>query len=136
VVDLSEFKYPASFKGKHLGVFILVILLFLGGAIHAIIGLGLIFAVSGELIYNVYTLLYGVFTIIFAYCLWAGKKSGLLGTIIVSLFVIVVDVSAVLGVSLIAGVPRTAALGEIVYSLFVSVYLFQPKIIKVFKEPN
>jgi hypothetical protein len=136
MVDLSEFKYPASFKGRHPGVFVLAILQVLGGAIHAIIGLGLIFAVSGELVYNVYTFLYGVFNIIFAYGLWTGKKSGWLGTIIVSLFVIVVDVSAVLGVSLIAGVPRTAALGEIVYSLVVLLYLFQPKIIQVFKEAN
>ncbi len=38
---LSEFKYPASFKGKYAGVFVLTIVQFLGGAIHAIIGLGL-----------------------------------------------------------------------------------------------
>ena len=136
MVDLSEFKYPDSFKGIYLGIFVLAILQLLGGAIHAAIGLGLVFAGSGELVYNVYTFLYGVFNIIFAYGLWAGKKSGWLGTITVSLFVIVVDVSAVLGVSLIAGVPRTAALGEIVYSLVVLVYLFQPKIVKVFKEAN
>jgi len=133
---LSEFKYPASFKGRYPGVFVLAILQFLGGAIHVAIGLGLTFAMSGEMVYNVYTFLYGVFSIIFAYGLWAGKKSGWLGTIIVSLFVIVVDVSAVLGVSLIAGVPRTAALGEIVYSLVVLLYLFQPKIVRVFKEAN
>ena len=133
---MSEFKYPASFKGRYPGVFVLAILQFLGGAIHVAIGLGLTFAMSGEMVYNVYTFLYGVFSIIFAYGLWAGKKSGWLGTIIVSLFVIVVDVSAVLGVSLIAGVPRTAALGEIVYSLVVLLYLFQPKIIRVFKEAN
>ena len=53
-----------------------------------------------------------------------------------SLFVIVVDISAVLDVSLIAGVPRAATLGEIVYSLVVMAYLFQPKIIKLFKEAN
>ena len=133
---MSEFKYPASFKGRYPGVFVLAILQFLGGAIHVPIGLGLTFAMSGEMVYNVYTFLYGVFSIIFAYGLWAGKKLGWLGTIIVSLFVIVVDVSAVLGVSLIAGVPRTAALGEIVYSLVVLLYLFQPKIIRVFKEAN
>ena len=133
---MSEFKYPASFKGRYPGVFVLAILQFLGGAIHVAIGLGLTFAMSGEMVYNVYTFLYGVFSIIFAYGLWAGKKSGWLGTIIVSLFVIVVDVSAVLGVSLIAGVPRTAALGEIVYSLVVLLYLFQPKIVRVFKEAN
>ena len=135
-MDLSEFKYPDSFKGRYPGVFVLVILQFLVGAIHAAIGLGLVLAASGELGYNVYTFLYGVFTIIFAYGLWAGKKSGCLGTIIVSILVIVVDVSAVLGMSLIAGVPRPAALGEIVYSLVVMVYLFQPKIIKLFKETN
>ena len=135
-MDLSEFKYPDSFKGRYPGVFVLVILQFLVGAIHAAIGLGLVFAASGELSYNVYTFLYGVFTIIFAYGLWSGKKSGYLGTIIVSILVIVVDVSAFLGMSLIAGVPRAAALGEIVYSLVVMAYLFQPKIIKMFKEAN
>ncbi len=135
-MDLSEFKYPDSFKGRYPGVFVLVILQFLVGAIHAAIGLGLVFAASGELGYNVYTFLYGVVTIIFAYGLWSGKKSGYLGTIIVSILVIVVDVSAFLGMSLIAGVPRAAALGEIMYSLVVMVYLFQPKIIKLFKEAN
>ena len=136
MMNLGEFKYPSSFKGRHPGVFVLAILQVLGGAVHAIIGLGLIFAVYGKLHYNVYTFLYGVFIIIFAYGLWTGKKSGWLGTIIVSLFVIVVDVSAVLGVSLIAGVPMAAALGEIVYSFVVLLYLFQPRIIQVFKEAS
>jgi len=135
-MDLSEFKYPASFKGKHPGVFVLTIVQLLGGAIHAIIGLGLIYAASGELVYNVYTLLYGVFSIIFAYGLWAGKKSGWLGTIIVSLFVIVVDVSTVLDIRLIAGVPRTAAFGEIFISIIFIAYLLLPKIVRVFKEAN
>jgi hypothetical protein len=136
MMDLSEFKYPDSFSGRYPGVFVPIILQFLVGTMHAAIGLGLVFAASGELGYNVYTLFYGVFTIIFAYGLWAGKKSGYLGTIIVSILVIVVDISAVLGMSLIAGVPRAAALGEIVYSLVVLVYMFQPKIIKLFKEAN
>jgi hypothetical protein len=135
-MDLSEFKYPDSFKGRYPGVFVLVILQFLVGSIHAAIGLGLVFVASGELGYNVYTLLYGVVAIIFTYGLWSGKKSGYLGTIIVSILVIVVYVSAFLGLSLIAGVPRAAALGEIMYSLVVMAYLFQPKIIKLFKEAN
>ena len=75
MVNLKEFKYPVSFKGKYPGIFILTIVQFLGGAIHTIIGLGLIYAGSGELIYNVYTLLYGLFIIFFAYGLWVGKKS-------------------------------------------------------------
>ena len=135
-MDLNVFKYPDSFKRRYRGVFVLVILQFLVGSIHAAISLGLVFAASGELGYNVYTFLYGIFTIIFAYGLWSGKKSGYLGTIIVSILVIVVDVSAFLDMSLIAGVPRAAALGEIVYSLVVMAYLFQPKIIKLFKEAN
>jgi hypothetical protein len=94
------------------------------------------FCDSGELGYNVYTFLYGVLNIIFAYGVWAGKKSGWLGTIIVSLLVIVVDICAVLNITLILGVPKTAALGEIVYSLVVVAYLFQPKIIKLFKKVN
>ena len=135
-MDLSEFKYPTSFKGRYLGFFVLVILQFLNGLLHAAIGLTLVFAGSGQLDYNVYTLLYGIFNVVFAYGLWAGKKSGWLGTIVMSIFVIVVDISAVLGISLIAGVPRAAALGEIMYSLFVMVYLYQPKIIKLFKKAN
>ena len=104
------------------------------GAIHAVIGLGLIFGMSGELAYSVYTFLYGIFTMIFAYGLWVGRRSGWVGTILVSIFVIVVDVSAVLNVSIIPGVPRSAAFGEIFYSLVALLYLFQPKIIHFFIE--
>ena len=66
MIVLSEFKYPDSFKGKYPGIFVLSILQFLVGAIHAVIGLTLIFAMSGELVYSVYTFLYGIFTVIFA----------------------------------------------------------------------
>jgi hypothetical protein len=136
VVDLSEFKYPASFKGIYPGVLVLIIVQFLGGVVHTIIGFGLIYAVSGELVYNVYTLLYGIFTMIFAYGLWTGKKSGWIYTIIVSLFVIVVDISTVLNIQLIPGVPKSAALGEISISIIFLAYLLQPKIVRVFKEAN
>ena len=136
MADLGEFKHPDSFKGRYAGVFVLAILQLLVGAIHAAIGLGLIFAMSGELIYSVYTFLYGFFTLFFAYGLWVNKKSGWLGTVFLSFFVIIVDVSAVFDLPLIAGVPRSAAFGEIAYSLVVLVYLFQPKIIQMFKKAN
>jgi hypothetical protein len=135
-LDLSEFNILSLSGGRYPGVFVLVILQFLVGSIHAVIGLGLVFTTSGELGYNIYTFLYGVLNIIFAYGVWSGKKSGWLGTIIMSLFVIVVDICAVLNITLILGVPKTAALGEIVYSLVVVAYLFQPKIIKLFKKVN
>ena len=48
-MDLSEFKYPTSFKGRYLGFFVLVILQFLNGLLHAAIGLTLVFAGSGQL---------------------------------------------------------------------------------------
>jgi len=134
VVNLSEFKYPASFKGKYLGVLVLVIIQFLGGIVHTIIGFGLIYAVSGELVYNIYTLLYGIFIMIFAYGIWTAKKLGWLGTIFVSLFVIVVDVSTVLNMQLIAGVPKSAAFSEIFISIIFIAYLLQPKVVRVFKE--
>ena len=134
MVNLSEFKYPASFKGKYLGVLVLVIIQFLGGIVHAIIGFGLIYAVSGELVYNIYTLLYGIFIMIFAYGIWTAKKLGWLGTIFVSLFVIVVDVSTVLNMQLIAGVPKSAAFSEIFISIIFIAYLLQPKVVRVFKE--
>jgi hypothetical protein len=133
---MSEFTYPESFKGRFLGLFILIILQFLNGAVHATIGSFLIFTASGEVVYNIYTFLYGILNLIFGYGLWSCKKSGYLGTIIVSLFIIMVDISAVLGVSLIAGVPKAAAFGEIMYSLFVISYLFQSKIIRLFMKPN
>jgi hypothetical protein len=136
VVKLGDFKYPCSFKGRYPGVFILVILQLLMGTIHAVIGFFLIFVMSGVLIYSVYTVLFGLFTIVFAYGLWVNIKSGWLGTIFLSLFVIIVDISTVLDLPLIAGVPRSAAFGEIVYSLIILLYLFQPKIIQLFKKIN
>jgi uncharacterized membrane protein (DUF2068 family) len=133
---LSEFTYPESFKGRFFGLFILAILQFLNGTVHTTIGIFLIFTASGELVYNIYTLLYGILNLILGYGLWSGKKLGYLGTISVSLFIIVVDISTVLGVSLIAGVPKAAAFGEIMYSLFVISYLFQPKVIRLFMKIN
>ena len=133
---MSKFTYPESFKRRFLGLLILAILQFLNGTVHTTIGIFLIFTASGELVYNIYTFLYGILNLIFGYGLWSGKKSGYLGTISVSLFIIVVDISTVLGVSLIAGVPKAAAFGEIMYSLFVISYLFQPKIIKLFMKTN
>jgi len=77
--------------------------------------------------------MYGLSTLIFAYKLWKGRKSGWAGTIIVSFCVIVIDLLTLLNTSLIPGVPRGAAPGEIAYSLAALLYLLQPKIIHVFK---
>ena len=132
IMNANKLEFPASFKGKYIGVLILVLVQILVGAIHSAIGLGLILGAYAEFVYSLYTLLYGIFTVIFAYGLWMGQKSGWVGTFLVSIFVIVVDVSAVLNVPLISEVPKSAAFGEIVYSLVALLYLFQPKIIHFF----
>ena len=131
---LDDFRYPASFKGRYLSVLILVLVQFLVGTCHAVIGLILMSTLSGEFIYSSYTFLYGILTVIFAYSLWIGRRSGWLGTILLSIFVILVDFSELLNMSLIAGVPRNAAFGEILYSLVVLLYLLQPKIVNFVKE--
>ncbi len=128
----KRFEFPASFKGKYLGVLILVFVQIFVGAIHAAIALGLILGAYGEFVYSLYTFLYAIFTISFAYGLWLGAKSGWVGTVSISLFVIIVDVSTVLNTPLISGVPRSAAFGEIVYSLTALLYLFQPKVTRFF----
>ncbi len=133
-MNTHKFEFPASFKGRYLGVLIMALIQILGGAVHIAIGLGLIFGMSGVFVYNLYTFLFGFFTLIFTYGLWVGRRSGWVGTILLSLFVIIVDVAAVLNVTLIPGVQKFAALGEIVYSLGVLLYMLQPKIIHVFNS--
>ena len=78
VVNLSRFTYHSSFNGRYTGVFILVILQFLVGAIHTVISFFIIFVMSGVLIYSIYTFFFGggFFTIVFLYGLWVNIKSG------------------------------------------------------------
>ena len=111
-----------------MGILVLTILQLLNGAIHTIIGTAFLVLNIGIMEYNLYTLLYGALNLVFLYGLWTGKKIGWIGTILVSTFVIVVDVCAILDVQLIAGVPKAAALGEIVISLAILVFLMMPKV--------
>ncbi len=129
---MSNFNPPISFKGKYVGILVLTILQLLNGAIHAIIGGAFLVLNIGVMEYNLYTLVYGVLNLVFLYGLWTGKKTGWIGTILVSIFVIIVDVCATLDIQLIPGVPKTAALGEIVISLVILVFLLQPKIRQLF----
>ncbi|MDG6222276.1 MAG: hypothetical protein IAX21_11015 [Candidatus Bathyarchaeota archaeon] len=131
---MSKVNYPESFKGKYVGVLVLTIAQFLNGTIHATIGAGFAIFGIGAMAYNIYTFFYGVFNLIFLYGLWTGKKSGWIGTIIVSVFVIIIDVCTILDVQIIHGLPKSAALGEIVISLVLLAYLFQPKIRQLFTQ--
>lgn len=136
VENLNKFTPPVSFKGKYVGILVLTILQFLNGAIHAVIGGAFGVLEIGVMAYNVYTFFYGISNLIFLYGLWTGKKYGWMGTILVSIFVIVIDVCTIIGIQLIPGVPESAALGEIVISLTILVYLIQPKIRELFLQTS
>lgn len=133
---LSKLNTPQSYKGKYVGLLVLTIVQFLNGTIHATIGAGLAIFEIGVLTYNIYTFLYGVFNLIFLYGLWTGKKSGWIGTILLSFLIIVVDVFVIFGIQLIPGVPQSAAIGEIIISLGILLYLLQPKLRQLFTQTN
>jgi hypothetical protein len=121
-----------SFRGWSLGIVILVAIQFVVGVIHTIFGFmmlsGNFSAISFSLeptIYSIYTLIYGCLTLIFTHLLWLQKCSGWLGTIVVSLFVIFLDMLTVFNLLSVLGIPKTAALGEIPFSIIVIAYLVQ-----------
>jgi len=123
-----------TFRGRILGIAVLVAVQFIVGIIHVIFGFALL---SGSfsfdsystlsMVYTVYTLVYGWLTLFSAYLIWAGKRSGWIGTVAVSLFVILMDIIAVLGLSNVLGIPspKVAAIGEIPVNILVLIYLLQ-----------
>lgn len=139
MANLNKLELPASFKSKYLGVLILAIVQTLVGIIHVVSGLILLFAPSMlplsipvDVGYSVYTFLYGLLSVLFAYGLWVGRRFGWIGTVIVSTIVILIDLFTLLSLPLIAGVPKFAAIIEIPYSILVILYLIQPSIRKIF----
>ena len=77
-------------------------------------------------------IVFGSLTLVFAVFIWRGKKAGWIGTILVSLFVIVADSLTVLDLPSIPGIPKFPAATEIAYSIIVIVYLLQPHVRKKF----
>ncbi|MBT8171459.1 hypothetical protein KJN74_01115 [Candidatus Bathyarchaeota archaeon] len=124
-------KKIVEIKGHFLGVFVLLFVQFMIGIIHIVYGIVMItgnFSVAFSLEplnYSVYTFAYGLFSFLFSYHLWSGKRSGWIGTVGVSLFVIFADLLAVLGMFNVLGIPPIAAIGEIPFSILVLVYLLQ-----------
>jgi len=123
-----------TFKGRFLGISVLVFVQLIVGFIHVIYGSAMLsgnFSVATysmlPMVYTVYTLAYGLSTLFFAYLIWTGKRSGWIGTVTVSLFVIIVDILAVVGLPNILGIPipKVAAIGEIPFSVLVLMYLLQ-----------
>jgi hypothetical protein len=128
-------KLAKGYRGRSLGILVLVAIQLVVGVIHTFFGLmmfsGSFSAISFSLepkIYSIYSLIYGCLTLIFTYLLWLQKRSGLLGTIAVSLFVIFSDTLTVFNFLPVLGIPNTAAIGEIPFSIIIIAYLVQDNV--------
>lgn len=130
---MSKTRADVTFKGRYIGLLFLIIIQVFVGFIHVMFSFASIlelysFPFSLVLtVYSVYTLVYGSLSVVFAYLLWMNNRLGWIGTFVVSLFVIFVDLLAVSGLLnfLFIPFPVFAASGEIPYSLLVILYLIQ-----------
>ncbi len=123
------------YKGRSLGIVILVVSQLIIGAIHAFFGLLLLVYENFSFlpttaVYDIYTFVFGLLALVFAVLIWEGKKIGWIGTIAVSLFVIAADSLTLLDLPSIPGIPKFAGFTEIAYSVLVVGYLLQPRIRK------
>lgn len=125
-------KGPPSYKGRTLGIVTLVTAQSIIGFIHVVSGFWLLLAVntgslfsSSGMIYSVYTIMFGLLTIVFAAGLWLKANWGWIGTFAVALFVIIADSLTLLNLPSVPGIPKFAGVGEISYSLIVIVYSLQ-----------
>lgn len=148
---MSKLELPPSFRGEFLGLFFLAIAQFLIGVIHVVAGiflllvpyvLSFIFPVTEITpIFGVYTFLYGLLTLIFAYGLWTGNRWGWIGTTILCIFFII-EASSTLLLTEIQGVPiftrsidiERAHIIDLVYTFAVLLYLIQPHIKRSFSR--
>jgi hypothetical protein len=128
---------PLTYKGRSLGIIVLVALQLLVGAIHVLFGLWLLSAprivplfgqAIGPDVYSVYTVVFGLLTLIFTGGIWLEKSWGWIGTVAVSIFVIVADSLTLLDLPSIPGIPKFAAVTEIAYSLVLVLYLSQSQV--------
>jgi hypothetical protein len=128
---------PKTIKGRTLGLVVLVGLQLLIGIIHLFAGLLLLAyedfsALLPTSAYNIYTFVFGLLVVSFSYGIWLGRRWGWLGTIAVSVFVIIADSTALLNVPFVQGTPQGPAAVEIPYSLILICYLFLGKVRKRF----
>ena len=119
-----------TYKGRSLGIVILTVVQLIIGAIHVFFGFLLLAFenlsfIQTTIIYDFYTITFSVLTIVFAVFIWKGNKLGWVGTVAVSLFVIIADSLTLLNLPSIPGIPKFAGFGEIAYSVLVVGYLLQ-----------
>ena len=118
-----------TYKGRSLGIVTLTAVQLLIGAIHLFSGLMLLVfenlsGIQPTIAYDIYTFVFGLLVLVLAFYLWQGKKAGWFGTVVVSLFVIIVDSLALLDLPTVPGVPKAPAVAEIGYSFLIIGYLF------------
>ena len=97
------------YKGRTIGIVILTVAQLIIGVIHCFFGL-LLLAYENlsflptTAVYDLYTFIFGLLALVFAVFIWQGKKVGWIGTVAVSLFVIVADSLTVLDLPSIPGI--------------------------------
>jgi hypothetical protein len=124
---LSKPKLP-TYHGRSIGIVALTGAQLLIGSIHVFFGLLLLAFENIALLqvtvtYDVYTIVFGAFTVLFAVFIWRGKRIGWIGTIAVSVFVIAADSLTLLNLPSIPGIPKFAGGAEIAYSVVIVAYL-------------
>lgn len=119
-------------KGRYLGITLLVIIQIIFGITHIFFGLAMLsgkFSIAAysftPIVYSFYTLIYGCLTFFFACFVWMSKRLGWIGTIGVSLFVIIVDILTAFDLVNVLGIPKIAAFGEVPFCILVLTYLLQ-----------
>jgi hypothetical protein len=125
---MSKKPPPILYKGRSIGIVILTVAQLFIGAIHVFFGFLLLAFeklsfIQTTIVYDFYTIIFSMLTIVFALFIWQGKKLGWVGTVAVSLFVIIVDSLTLLNLPSIPGIPKFAGFGEITYSVLVLGYL-------------
>jgi hypothetical protein len=130
-----------TYKGRSLGIVILVFTQLIIGTIHTFFGLLLLAYenlsfLPATTVYDVYTFVFGMLALIFTVFIWQGKKVGWIGTVAVSLFVIAADSLTLLDLPSIPGIPKFAGLTEIAYSVLILGYLLQTRIRKNYFDPK
>lgn len=121
-----------TFKGRFLGVGVLVAIQVINGLIHTFFGLLLVLrsyismtSLNASSVFSFYTLIYGILTLLFTYLVWKGKRLGWIGTVAISLFVIIADSLTLLDLLTFLDIIKTVAILEIPYSLVTVLYLLQ-----------
>ncbi len=125
---ISNTRPLPTFAGRSIGIVVLVFVQSLIGVIHIFFGVWLLSASTLGFLYNLYTTVFGVVALLFAFGFWKGRSWGWFGTVSALLFVTIADVLTLLNLPSIPGIPKFAAFAEIIYSLILLLYLFQPHI--------